>query len=657
MTNHSETTGSPESGDFGTGAYGAGEYGKGLSGEGVSGDHRHGGDAQGDPEPGGGDIAYDTFAGPESGQEGPEHQVTLRTPAELADALPYLLGYRPEDSIVLVALHDRDGRGRFGGRARLGIPPGMDDWPSAARQLAQGLIAGSERRGAKPEQMVAFLCQEPAAGESGRQVMRRLEPLAQKLRTECGRLDVPVIEALCISDGRFWSYCCPSEGCCPDEGLPMGLPGTSVLAAAAAYAGIQVRGSLREMRARLLPWETAAALDQEIALDTAGMDLVPRILDEGSRAAVAEQTLELAERVVRRFAEAPFVPGSTPADLRDDDLLTHQEAAALILGLQDRETRDRAAEWMEGDEAGPALRLWRALARRCVGPYGEHAAVPLTLAGWVAWSTGDDLEAREALAMALGADSDYLFARLLHQACNEGLDPESVRRCLRAERDGRARPKVGGSEIPEARGVPEAEGAVGAVGEETNGAAPREASPTDARETHGAAPHGAAETAAREAGPAAEGDTDTRTPPDGRATSGTCRPPASEVAPSRRRRRTRAGRPDPSRSGREDMRQGGDGRRPSGTRRVARTHPATSRSDTLHLDSSQSAGRPRRGITAGDAAPFRGTTAGDAAPFRGAAAGDRTRRRGTAARNGAPRRGADSPPSPIARGDAPDGTP
>jgi hypothetical protein len=92
---------------------------------------------------------------------------------------------------------------------------------------------------------------------------------------------------------------------------------------------------------------------------------------------------------------------------------------------------------MEAEEAGPALRLWRALARRCVGPYGEHAAAPLTLAGWVAWSAGDEIEAREALAMALGADPSYLFARLLHQACNEGLDPESIRRCLRAEREGR----------------------------------------------------------------------------------------------------------------------------------------------------------------------------------------------------------------------------
>ncbi|MGW4912714.1 DUF4192 family protein [Streptomyces sp. NPDC004270] len=394
MTNHSETTGPSENGDNTGGAEPLGR------------------------------SAHDT-------------QITLRTPAELADALPYLLGYRPEDSMVLVALHDRGGRGRFGGRARLGIPANKDDWESAARQLAQGLMTGSERRGTRPEQMVAYVCQEPAPGETGRDVMHRLAPLAQLLRTECGRLDVPVIEALCVSEGRFWSYCCPADECCPPDGAPMGLPGTSVLAAAATYAGIQVRGTLRELRARLQPRETGAALEQETALDRAGMALVPRILHDASRAEVAEETLALAERIMSRYATATPVSGIHQADLRDDALLVHEEAAMLILGLQDRTTRDRAAAWMEGDEAGPALRLWRALARRCVGPYGEHAAAPLTLAGWVAWSTGDDLEAREALAMALGADPEYLFARLLHQACNEGLDPESIRRCLRTERAGR----------------------------------------------------------------------------------------------------------------------------------------------------------------------------------------------------------------------------
>ncbi|MCH0568807.1 DUF4192 family protein [Streptomyces sp. MUM 136J] len=362
------------------------------------------------------------------------HEVTLRSPSELADALPYLLGYRPEDSIVLVAVHGGGERGRFGGRARLGIPAGQEDWTAAARQLAHGLVTGCERRGARPGQLVAYLCQEPTEGETGQQVMERLEPLARALRVQCGLLDVPVVEALCISDGRFWSYCCAGEACCPPAGLPMGLPGTSVLAAAAAYAGIRVRGTLRELRARMLPWENAGTLGQQNALDAAGAALVPRILDDAERVRVAEETVELAGRIIGRYADAPPVSGTLTADRRDDGLLDHGEAAQLILGLQDRTTRDRAAQWMEGDEAGPALRLWRALARRCVGPYGEHAAAPLTLAGWVAWSTGDDIEAREAFAMALGADPDYLFARLLHQAVNEGLDPESVRRCLRTER-------------------------------------------------------------------------------------------------------------------------------------------------------------------------------------------------------------------------------
>ncbi|GAA2676464.1 hypothetical protein GCM10010095_55180 [Streptomyces anthocyanicus] len=402
MTNHSETTGSSENGDISRAA----ERGR------------------------------ERADGPMPESPADEHQVTLRTPAELADALPYLLGYRPEDSIVLAALRDRDGRGRFGGRARLGIPASPDDWAAAAGQLVHGLVTGSERRGVRPEQMVAYLCQEPRPGETGRKVMERLRPLAQKLRVECGALDIPVVEALCISDGRFWSYCCDEEDCCPADGLPVGLPGTSVLAAAATYAGIQVRGSLTELRARMLPREHAMAAEQAAALDAAATTLVARILDAGGRAEVAEETLETAERIMRRLAGAPPVSGAPAEDERDDQLLGHDEAAALILGLQDRTTRDRAAAWMEGAEAAPAMRLWRALARRCVGPYGEHAAAPLTLAGWVAWSTGDELEAREALAMALGADPDYLFARLLHQACNEGLDPESIRRCLREGREG-----------------------------------------------------------------------------------------------------------------------------------------------------------------------------------------------------------------------------
>lgn len=142
-------------------------------------------------------------------------RITLRGPAELADALPYMFGFHPTDSVVLVAVHGEGGR--FGGRLRVGIPPTPEEWEDTARQVADCLIVGSERRGAKPDGIIVFLCQDPGRGESAQRVMTRLRPLAQRIRLACGALDVPVLEALCLSAGRYWSYCCPDQRCCPQR--------------------------------------------------------------------------------------------------------------------------------------------------------------------------------------------------------------------------------------------------------------------------------------------------------------------------------------------------------------------------------------------------------------------------------------------------------
>ncbi|MBW5483216.1 DUF4192 domain-containing protein [Streptomyces bambusae] len=359
-------------------------------------------------------------------------QITLRGPAELADALPYMVGFHPTDSLVMVAVHGEGGR--FGGRLRVGIPPEPEEWEDIARQVADCLVRGSERRAGKPDGIVLYLCQDPRGDEGGQRVMTRLRPLAQRVRIACGALDVPVLEALCISDGRYWSYCCPDARCCPAEGTVLAPPGTSVMAAAATYAGLHVRGTLKDIERRLSPLRGPAAQAQEQALDRAAVSLVPRILDGATKEEVGAETLALARQLMHRLTLAPPAEGGPRADDWDDALLGHDEAASLILGLQDREIRDVAAEWMEGEEAAPALRLWRALARRCVGVYGEHAAAPLTLAGWVSWSTGDEPTARVALTLALQADSSYRFAQLLHHACNEGIDPEGLRHCLREER-------------------------------------------------------------------------------------------------------------------------------------------------------------------------------------------------------------------------------
>ncbi|MEV0259765.1 DUF4192 domain-containing protein [Streptomyces sp. NPDC050617] len=365
-----------------------------------------------------------------------EQQITLRSAAELADALPYLVGFHPDDSVVMAALHGE--RGRLGGRLRLGIPRTREEWPDVCDQLAETLVTNCEKRGSRPDGIVLFFCQDPAPGESGRAVMERLRPFAQRLRIACGGFEVPVYEALCISDGRFWSYCCPDSRCCPEEGVPMALPGTSAMAAAATYAGMRVRGTLKEMEARLAPMTGTSVPEQERALDAAAGRLVPRVLDGDGCGAVREETMDALRLVLGRFRDTPPLGHSSKSDAHDDALLSPEEAATIIIGLQDRTTRDQAAEWMEGPDGQAALRLWRVLARRCVGSYTEYGAAPLALAGWVAWSIGEGPEARVAFSRALRIDPDYLFAHLLFQACNDGLDPETLRNCLRRERADRA---------------------------------------------------------------------------------------------------------------------------------------------------------------------------------------------------------------------------
>ena len=139
-----------------------------------------------------------------------------------------------------------------------------------------------------------------------------------------------MVEALCIADNRFWSYCCVTPDCCPHDGSAMGLPGTSVLAAAATYAGLQSARHTERVAGRFHPWETAAALEQE----TRPRHRERRAWSHGSSTTRPARTWPRrpcdrhdGEEPVRR---RPAVTGTLLADLRDDELLAHDEAATLI---------------------------------------------------------------------------------------------------------------------------------------------------------------------------------------------------------------------------------------------------------------------------------------------------------------------------------------
>jgi hypothetical protein len=350
--------------------------------------------------------------------------VRMQSPADMADALPYLLGFYPSDSVVALGL--QGSRRRQGGSVRVDIPvPGA--WPAAAQEVVGFLLALSEQRDRPPDAVILYFCQDPAPGGSAREVAERLRPLASLLADGFTAAGVPVHESLCVSDGRWFSYTCVDPACCPVEGALVRPPGsTSAVAAAAAFAGIQVRGTLRELHRELEPVAPEAAVTLLHAFERE-MPVVSAELDrEGGRERLREATAALVDAAVLRFA-------------RGDCELDDHDAARIVLGLQDRLARDRAAEWLDPPEVTHAARLWRYLARRCVGPFEAHAAAPLSLLGWTAWVTSDTVTARVALGRALAVDPTYTFASLLYEAINCGAAPDTLCESLRAERAARSR--------------------------------------------------------------------------------------------------------------------------------------------------------------------------------------------------------------------------
>lgn len=350
--------------------------------------------------------------------------VRMKTPADVAEALPYLLGFFPSDSIVALGLQGP--RRRQGGSVRVDLPA-RANWSEAAEEVVRYLLALSEQRDRLPDAVILYLCQDPVTGGSPRAVAESLRPLALLLAEAFAAVGIPVHESLCLSEGRWFSYCCDDPECCPAEGAPIRPPGsTSALAAAAAFAGIQVRGSLRDLHRELAPVPMAAAEPLLRAFERVTPAVVAEIGREGGRERLRSATAELIEAAI-----AGFRAGEHTVDDAD--------AARIVLGLQDRLARDRAAEWLDPPDVHHAARLWRYLARRCIGPFAEHGAAPLSLLGWTAWVTGDTVTARVALGRALTADPEYTFASLLYEAINCGAAPDSLCATLRAERAARQR--------------------------------------------------------------------------------------------------------------------------------------------------------------------------------------------------------------------------
>ncbi|MFF9646860.1 DUF4192 domain-containing protein [Kitasatospora aureofaciens] len=339
-----------------------------------------------------------------------QRPVVMRGPADMAELLPYFLGFYPDDSIVAVGLQGPDLH--QGGVIRADLPVSPAEWPAAAEETAALLVALSERHGGRPLQVLLYLCQDPVTAHAPPPV-ERLRPLADDLRAAFGRRGVAVKESLCVSDDRWWSFLCRREGCCDPAGYPVRRgPDPGPAAAAATVAGLVPRGSRKAIVGALAPLGPPEDAPQRESLVRA----------ESLAAGVSrEQGIELLEQA---FAE--FAAGARELD--------EERTARLLFALRDRLIRDRGVEYVRPAELAPAERLWRFLARRAVPPYEVCAVAPLTLLAWASWVAGDTATARVVLAHVLRLAPDYLLAELLYESMNDGMTPGALLAAVEAQR-------------------------------------------------------------------------------------------------------------------------------------------------------------------------------------------------------------------------------
>ncbi|UOY02014.1 DUF4192 domain-containing protein [Blastococcus sp. PRF04-17] len=337
--------------------------------------------------------------------------VRLSRTAEIAAALPQLLGFRPRESLVLVALAEPDG-GRVGLTVRVDLPP-EDDAPAVARLLAEK-VCTDDPRGV----VVAVVSDDPDDVSGGPDLPHRR--LVWEVVTALARHSVVVPETLLVRAGRWWSYDCPRPCCEPGEGTP--LPhGVTALEAAAVVDGTAVAGSREELAGRL-GWPPGS--------DRRAMARVSTRIAGECAAAIAEHGFDAFAEASWNAVTAALArcrPQAAAPVLSDDDV------ARILWGLRDVAVRDRALELALGPDAPAAELLWTECTRRGLAPLD---AAPATLLAVSAWLRGDGAMANIALARALDSRPDYVLATLLAEGLARCLPPTELRTMIRASLDG-----------------------------------------------------------------------------------------------------------------------------------------------------------------------------------------------------------------------------
>ena len=329
--------------------------------------------------------------------------VRIRDVGEIAAGLPHLLGFRPQESVVLLSLGGPSGR-RVGLTVRADIPP-REHNRSLAAVLSRSLATDH------PDGALVLVVSDSADDRHGLPHRDLLWEMCRAL----SRLSVPVRDSVLVRDGRWWSYDCADACCAPDAGTPLPA-GVTELEVASIATGTVVADAREDLGDRLAP--PPGHDDRAMAAVCAriGVDCSAAVLGDGPEAVAAQSWSAIREAVGR------FRPGVLPAGT-----VTDAEVARVVWGLRDGEVRDLAMELALGAEPAAAEQLWTECTRRAPAPLD---AAPATLLAICAWLRGDGAMANVALGRALDSQPGYGLARLLADALAACVTPSELRAML-----------------------------------------------------------------------------------------------------------------------------------------------------------------------------------------------------------------------------------
>lgn len=328
-------------------------------------------------------------------------RVRAQSPAALLAIIPYLLGFTPENSLVVVGYQPPKGEIRVS--MRYDLPrAGETDLIADIAAHAIAVVAAERQAGA-----IAI----------GYGPDSRVRPLIEVLGEVAAGKNVELTECLRVQDGRYWSYLCRDERCCPEDGIAFDAAGHPAAAAmaAASRAALASRSALAASIAPIGGIAAESMLQATRRAERHVTQVLAKVRKShrigAARHMIASEGLATVSRLIGAYRAG-------------EKYRSDYELAWLTVALRDIRVRDDAWARMDPRFRDEHRRLWIDVVRRARPGY---VAAPASLLAFVAWQDGNGALANVALDRALADDREYSMAALLRDVIAAGTPPEMAR--------------------------------------------------------------------------------------------------------------------------------------------------------------------------------------------------------------------------------------